>query len=79
MEWVRLFMKKANSYYNIPNMDSDVIFTRSSWLSSQRCDKRHSPTISFQALIDGHPERKKKPLELHQPVNKQKNSNGACV
>eukprot|EP00957_Ditylum_brightwellii_P072533 5512229-Ditylum_brightwellii.AAC.1 len=79
MKWVRLFMKKASSYYNLPNMNSDVISTRSSQPSSQRYNKKPSPTISFQALLDAHPERKKKPLEFHQPVNKQQNSDGTCM
>eukprot|EP00957_Ditylum_brightwellii_P007706 582183-Ditylum_brightwellii.AAC.1 len=79
MEWVRLFMKKVNSHYNLPNMDSDVISTKSSHLSSQRYNKKCSPAISFQALLDTHSERKKKPLELHQPVNKQQTTNDACV
>eukprot|EP00957_Ditylum_brightwellii_P007869 595677-Ditylum_brightwellii.AAC.1 len=72
-------MKKANSYYNYPIMDSDVISIGSSQLSSQRYYKKHSPAISFQVLLDAHPERKNKPLELHQPVNKQQNSNVAYV
>eukprot|EP00957_Ditylum_brightwellii_P192341 14642242-Ditylum_brightwellii.AAC.1 len=60
-------------------MESDVISTRISRPSSQRCDKKCSPAISFQALCDAHPERRKKPLELHQPFSKQQNSNGDCV
>eukprot|EP00957_Ditylum_brightwellii_P170443 12973826-Ditylum_brightwellii.AAC.1 len=60
-------------------MDSDIISTRLSQLSSQRYDKKRSPAISFQALLDAQPERKNKPLELHQLVNKQQGSNGACI
>eukprot|EP00957_Ditylum_brightwellii_P081638 6210178-Ditylum_brightwellii.AAC.1 len=71
-------MKKANSYCNLLNMKSDVISTRSRQLSSQRNNIQQSPAIIFQVLLDAHPERKKKPLELHQLVNKQQNSNGAC-
>eukprot|EP00957_Ditylum_brightwellii_P106628 8134873-Ditylum_brightwellii.AAC.1 len=60
-------------------MESDVISTRSRQLSSQRNNKKCSPAISFQALLDAHPDRKKKHLDLHKPINKQQNSNSACV
>eukprot|EP00957_Ditylum_brightwellii_P148215 11285428-Ditylum_brightwellii.AAC.1 len=79
MEWVRLFMKKSKSYYNLPNMESDVISIRSRQPSFQRNSTKRSPAISFQALLDAHPERKKKPLELYQPVKKHQSSNSACV